>query len=304
MAMTFLQKVKQVDHTKSVKFLLHQHLNGPEKGRPLTNIHASELTKPEGFCPRAYALSDVTKQKPANRWLTTSENITFHLGRVMQDSVVEWMAEMGKTIGHWRCIACSYLHQFQSRPFKCDQCQHKVFKPEEVRFVSAVTGASCGVDMLVALGEPKLVPIELKTMAADQFKTLLAPLAEHKLRTNLYLRIIAESDHPWASMVSTERARVLYISKSGYGCADDELKKWGLKESFSPFKEFEIARDDSQTEEPARRSKVVKDFRDGKVGMPKGVCPSALAGRAKGCAFKGACFSGDHPGVHEWKGSV
>ena len=304
MAMTFLQKVKALDHTKSIKYLLHQHLNGPEKGRPLSNIHASELTKLEGFCPRMYALSDVTKQKPADRWLSTSENITFHLGRVLQDSVVEWFADMGRAIGHWRCAVCSYLHQFQSRPFKCEKCGNRVFKPEEVRFESSVTGASCGVDMLVALGEPKLVPIELKTMAADQFKTLLAPLAEHKLRTNLYLRIIAESDHPWASMVSTERARVLYISKSGYGCADDELKKWGLKESFSPFKEFEIARDDSQTQDAATRAKVVFDFRAGKVGMPKGVCPSALAGRAKGCAFKGACFSGDHPGVHEWKGSV
>ena len=158
--------------------------------------------------------------------------------------------------------------------------------------------------MLVALGAAKLTPIELKTMAADQFKTLIAPLAEHKLRTNLYLRIIAESEHPWASMVSTERARILYISKSGYGCADDGLKAMGIKESFSPFKEFEVLRDDSQTAEPAARAKVVKDFRDGQVGMPRGICPSALTQRAKGCAFKSACFSGDHPGVYEWKGCV
>jgi len=302
--MTFLRKVKSVDHTKSVKFLLHQHLNGPEKGRPLTNIHASELTKPEGFCPRMYALADVRKQKPADRWLTTSDNVTFHLGRVLQDSVVDWFAEMGKTIGHWRCQSCSYLHQFQSRPYKCDKCQQKVFKAEEVRFVSAVTGASCGVDMLVALGDPKLIPIELKTMTPVEFKALLAPLAEHKLRTNLYLRIIAESDQPWASMVSTERARVLYISKSGYGCADDTLKGMGIKESFSPFKEFEIVRDDSQTIDPATRSKVVFDYRAGKVGMPKGICPSALTKRAQGCALKGACFSGEYPGVYGWKGSV
>ena len=302
--MKFLSKVKLVDHTKSIKYQLHNHLSGYEKGRPMANIHASELTKPEGFCPRAYALSDVTKQKPGDRWLTTSENITFHLGRVMQDSVVDWMGDMGKAIGHWKCLACNHLHQFQSRPFKCEQCASKVFKPEEVRFVSAATGASCGVDMLAALGGTKLVPIELKTMAADQFKTLIAPLAEHKLRTNLYLRIIAESDHPWASMVSHERARIMYISKSGYGCADDSLKAMGIKEGFSPFKEFEVARDDDQTQDPAMRSKVVKDFRDGQVEMPRGICPSALTNRAKGCALKAACFSGEYPGVYQWKGSV
>ena len=122
--------------------------------------------------------------------------------------------------------------------------------------------------MLVALGEKKLKPIELKTMDKDQFKDLKGPLAEHRLRTNLYLRIMAESSSPWSNTVNHEKATVLYVSKGGWGCADPQLKEWGLKEEFSPFKEFEISRDDSQTDDLADRARTVKEFRAGKVGMP------------------------------------
>ena len=302
--MKFLAKSKVPKPEQSVKFLLHQHLNGPEPERGLKNVHASELTKPEGICPRAYALYDVTKQKPGNRWLNTSENMTFRLGRAVETMVVEFFADMGKAICHWRCVSCSYLHQFCNRPFKCVKCGVRDFKHEEVRFESAVTGASCGVDLLLAMGEEKLRPVELKTMAADQFKPLAAPLAEHRLRTNLYLRIIAESDHSWSNLVSTTRASVLYVSKSAYGCADPQLKDWGLKEGFSPFKEYLVERNDADTDALAKRAKVVKDFRAGQIGMPYGICPTALTKRACGCAFKGACFSGEWPPDSKWEGSV
>ena len=190
--MKFLAKAKLPQPGHSAKYWLHKHFTGAEPDRGLDTVHGSELTKPEGVCPRAYVLSDLTKAKPGVRYYSTSENLTFRMGRVMQDQTVHAFADMGKAICHWKCMACRHLHQFCSRPFKCSVCQFKVFEPVEVRFESAVSGASCGVDMLLALGEGKLRAFELKTMAADQFKTLVAPLAEHRLRTNLYLRIISE----------------------------------------------------------------------------------------------------------------
>ena len=154
--------------------------------------------------------------------------------------------------------------------------------------------------MLLALGQQKLCPVEVKTIAADAFKTLLAPLAEHRWRTNLYLRIMAESTQPGASLVNTAKATVLYITKGGYGCSDPQLATWGLKEKFSPFKEYEVLRDDSDTDEIMMRAKLVKDFRAGKIGMPTGICATALSKRALTCSFKGVCFSGDHPPVQAW----
>ena len=128
-------------------------------------------------------------------------------------------------------------------------------------------------------------------MDKDQFKELKGPLAEHRLRTNLYLRIMAESSSPWSNTINHEKATVLYISKGGWGCADPQLKEWGLKEQFSPFKEFEIARDDSQTDDLADRARTVKEFRAGKVGMPFGICATALVPRAMKCPLRAACFS-------------
>ena len=306
--MTFIQKAKALDYTKSVKYLLHNHLAGMEPDRGKDVVHASELSKDEGVCPREYALYRITKSKPGARYLSTAENVTFTMGTMLQDIVVQTFADMKKAIGHWRCRSCHHLHEFQLRPWACATCGSKAgFKAEEVRFQSAICGATCGVDLLLALGEPKLRPIEIKTIDKDMFKDkhtgkeLVAPLAEHKLRTTFYLRLIAESDHPWASMVSTEAATILYVSKGGFGCQDAQLKTWGLKETFSPFKEFTITRDDKMVEALARRAKIVKDFHDGKIGMPCGVCPTAFAKRAKWCAQRVPCFSGEYPAQHQWK---
>lgn len=301
MAITFLKKAKDFQPKRTAKFFLHQHLSNFDKARPMATVHASDLTKPEGMCPRAYALHDVTNVKPKDRWLSASERMTFQIGRDQERNIVLWFAEMGRAVCHWKCVACGSVHQFCLRPEKCETCGTRTLEPKEVRFKSAKTGASCGVDMLLALGGPKLVPHEIKTMDKDEFKSLKAPLAEHKWRTNLYLRIIAESDSPWASQIDTSEAAILYTTKGGYGCADPEVKKWGLSDNFSPFKEFFVERDDKATKEPAFRAKVVKDFRDGKVGMPCGICSSSMSKRAVGCEFKKACFSGEFPPEYDWK---
>lgn len=297
--LTFAKKAKDFMPTGSLKYLLHDHLSGPEKERPLTRVHASELTKPEGFCPRYYALHDALEAKPKDRWLSAADVVTYRMGNDLQDQIVHYFADMGRAVGHWKCEACHHVHQFTKRPPKCTHCGCKKFKPEEVRFESALNGASCGVDMLLEMGGQKLVPVELKTMIKDQFKELLAPLSEHRLRTNLYLRLIAECDHSWAGLVDTNRAKVLYVCKGGY-VADPDLKKWGLTDTYSPFKEFDVTRQDSATDAIAKRAQVVKDFRDGKVGMPCGICPTAMAKRAAFCSMKKACFSGDHAPSYEW----
>jgi len=300
-AIKFLKKAKELHPQHSLRYLLHRHLSGYEPARPLINVHASELTKSKGFCPRYYALHDVASVKQKDRWLSTSEAMTFQIGRDQEKNIVNWFADMGKAVCHWKCVACGTMHHMQLRPVKCVACGVKTFDPKEVRFKSAINGASCGVDMLLALGKPKLTPVEIKTMDKDEFKLLKAPLAEHKWRTNLYLRLIAESDHHWSEMVSTDKATILYTTKGGYGVADPEIKKWGLSDAYSPFKEFEIIRNDADTDNLVVPAKVVKDFRDGKVGMPCGICPTAMSKRATYCPLKTKCFSGDYPVEYDWK---
>ena len=298
--MHFAKKLKDFMPQRNLRYLLHDHLSGMAPQRGIKKVHASELTRPEGFCPRFYALADVSRFKPKDAWLGAADVATWQLGRMWQDSIVHWFADMGRAVGHWRCRACNQLHEFQKRPVRCAGCASRAFDPVEVRFESAASGASCGIDMMVDVGDPLLLPVEIKSMAKDQFKDLLAPLAEHRLRTALYLRLIAESEHPWASLVQHDRAKVLYVCKGGY-VADAELRRWGLADRYSPFKEFDVGRDDAQTEEPSRRARVVKDFRSGAVAMPAGICSNALAKRARQCPLAKLCFSGDHPPAYHWQ---
>lgn len=297
----FLKKAKELAPPKSLKFFLHRHLSDYDPARSLKVLHASELTKAEGFCPRFYALADLTGYKGKDRWLTTSERMTFQIGRDQERNLVLWFAEMGKAVCHWKCVACGILHEFQLRPKGCSKCGCKALEPKEVRFQSAINGASCGVDMLLAIdGKNKLTPVEIKTMDKEQFKALKAPLAEHKWRTNFYLRIISESSHSWSNLVSSEAAQVLYVSKGGYGCADPEPAQWGLYDKFSPFKEWTIKRDDAETDGLNARAKAVTDYRKQLVGVPCGICETAFTKRATGCPLKGACFSGDYPAEYDW----
>ena len=295
----FMKKLNHFVPTRDLKYLLHQHLNEKEVHRGIENVHASEVTK-EGFCPRFYALADETKAKLPSEWVNTAEQVTFRIGRELQDAIVNWFADMGRALGHWKCLSCGKQHEFCKRPLKCDKCGCRAFKPEEVRFISAVTGVSGGIDMLVELGNPLLRIVEIKTMDKDIFKALVAPLAEHRQRTALYLRLVQESTQPWAKRVDKKHADIIYVSKGGYGVQDDELKTWGLMESFSPFKRYTIKHDAADNDEICRVAKVVSDFRKGDVGMPEGICDTMLEKRAKACSQCKVCFSGDYPAEYAW----
>lgn len=300
--MNFLKKSSEIYSLTSLVFKLHQYLSSVEEPRSLKNIHASSVTKQDEvseFCPRYYSLYAANplhfKKKIKSEHLDTSLNVTYEIGRRLQISVVNWFAAMGVAYGHWRCLMCNQLHSNQVRPIKCP-CGCSVFTPEEMRFTSQYSGISGGVDLVLKLGKPKLTPIEIKTIDKDQFKDLVMPLAEHRLRTNLYLRLIAESTDPWASMVDTTEAKILYVSKGGYGCKQNEtLKTLGLGETFSPFKEYTIARQDEDTQVDSDKARTAHLYRLGEAGMPVGICKTALSKRAKNCGFCKDCFSGEYP---------
>ncbi|MCA1777753.1 MAG: hypothetical protein LC676_19750 [Loktanella sp.] len=99
-------------------------------------------------------------------------------------------------------------------------------------------------------------------------------------------------------------ATILYTTKGGYGTLCADVKKWGLPEDFSPFKEYDITRDDAETDDLALRARTVKEFRAGLVGMPEGICSTAFSQRAQECPLKGVCFGGHHPPKHHWKGTT
>lgn len=275
----------------SPRFLLHKHLCTYRKARSYNTVHASDLMGRTEFCPREYALGlKYHKARPDER-ITTADSVTYAYGHKVEDLIIEWFAQMDKAWGDWSCHTCGRDYKFQRRPGKCLGCGGKLFEYHEVRFVSAESGASGSADLLVDMGQPKLSLIEIKSMDKESFKKLEAPLAEHRWRTNLYMRLVAESNHPMKDKVDLNVAYVLYLTKGGYGTKDPQIRKWGLLDGdWSPFKEFKVIRDDTATQPQSELAKMVKDYKQtGK--LPLGICPSSLVPRAKFCTQCDSCFS-------------
>lgn len=230
-----------------------------------------------------------------DRFTSTSLSVTFEIGRMVQEYVVHTLASTNSTVGDWRCDHCGELHEFMLRPNLCRVCKCPKLKQQEVRLYSQKSGISCGIDMFQVVDE-KYKIIEIKTIGPEDFKNLVGPLAEHKLRTNLYLRVADECDHPHKERFNTEEATVLYVSKGGFGCKDDTVATYGIKDqNFSPFKEFTIKRDDEQTNELVFRAKRLDEYKKGAKGIPLGVCPTSYCKRASKCQMVKDCFSGSFP---------
>lgn len=288
----FLKTLKEtVGETPLLSSMLHAHLRTQDMDRPYDRIHASDLTK-EDYCPRRLALMIKTNQPRGSRWLSTSENVTFDMGRKLQDSVVHWFSDMGIAYADWQCDSCGHMHQFVVRPGKCVKCQCKSLSPHEIRFKSAKSGASCGVDMLVKPGTaPKLKKVEIKTIDKDQFKALKMPMAEHRQRTTLYNTICAEDEGHVAKFVDHSDSIILYVSKGGYGCSQEWLATAPTFDKFSPFKEYVIPRNDEMVADLSEMAASFTKFLEtGEV--PSGICPTAFCPTAQKCKMKQPCWSG------------
>jgi len=279
---------------------LHAYLAGFSPGRPATKLHASDITKqdPE-FCPRAHALRAMAKTLP-NEFATTADRVVWRLGLELQEAATQWYADIGMAVGDWKCRHCSQWYRFMKRPKFCtvEGCGHKEFKYEEVRAFSPVTLASCGLDVLLDVDRPKLAIVEIKTLEKDEFKKLVAPKAEHKLRTCLYMQTVAEAtaageDHRMAQ-IESEYAYVMYITKGGWGQMDPEIATWGFKDgAFSPFKVYPIPRNDEIVLPYRNRALAYKAWKDGK-GLPDRTCTNSFQPEAKKCAKMVECFSGKY----------
>ena len=302
--MKFVQQSMKVGQPgKSLKFMLHKHLRGPRPDRSIQKVHASDLIeasdgwKSVEFCARQYALMQMLKVPRPDEFLDTSTRVTFRLGHLLSGAVVEWFAEMKATVGRWQCLGCGREHVFVPRPDACVQCEATRFRHREIFFQSPVSGIWGSVDLAVDFGNPKLTSVELKTIDKEKFKKLQAPLATHRWRTNLYLRLIedaARADSRFEQF-DVKKGKILYVSKGGYGCADPDLKKWGLGDKFSPFREFDVERDDASTEKMYQTATQVWNFKTGAGGMPEGICPSKTCERAAKCSVVPQCFGGMYP---------
>lgn len=282
-----------------IKRLLHLHVGGFEKPRSKKNIHASDLTKQEQpYCPRRQRLLDLYDVKDPDQFVDTALEVTFAEGRAKQKLLNEvWLRDV--MVGGWRCPYCRRSVEFDTyagamaklNTLKDHDC---ILEYVEVRVEDPVSGHSGGLDALVITGGgEKLRLVEVKIMATDMFKALKAPLAEHLVRTQLYLRTIARSKQKWTKQVDTTEASVLYIQR-GHGMKDPD-------HGISPFKEFTVKRDHKGVQNYAATAHALTFSRRQKtVGLPCGVCPNMGCEQARMCPVVKQCFGPKHPPTITW----
>lgn len=281
------------DHRDLLRYHLHRRLVVYERERDPWVLHASDLTR-EDFCPRERVLLRKLDREPKGRTLTAAQRLVHLVGQQQQELITELLADVA--VGDWACSACGAVQEFCPRPTSCPECSFDLLHYREMRFTSEVSGGSCGADLLVRLpGRELLVLVEVKGLQKDEFQSLRMPLAEHRVRTSFYLRCIAESGNPAKREIDCTEARILYVTKGGWGQRDPEVSEWGLGDgAWSPFKEFVVARDDEASGYVFENAvSVTRCEEDGTY--PEGICPTRMVQRAKSCPVVHECFSGRFP---------
>ena len=282
----------------SIRQFLHATLPAVIPARDHSHVHASDLLKrglyeDKEFCPREYALLDTLGLKRPDEFLHTSNQKVFGEGNTGANWLVHTIADAGIAVGHWGCKYCQKEYKFCKRPVECIDCLHKEFKYIEVRFRSKESDIGGGIDVFIDLGEPKLRVVECKTMKDDEFKVLAGPLAEHKWRTNLYMRLVEDSPSKYRHLINTDEAIVFYMVKGGFGPKDESLLEEGITDSpYSPFKEFKVQRDDTETQRKWDHAVALYKWRKGESKkIPLGLCSTNVCKRAQSCSVRLPCFS-------------
>lgn len=280
---------KALKPKESLVALLKKKMGGYQPERSHNTVHASDVTKPE-FCARQYALLDATGKQRSPVFISAALQATFDHGHAISDLIREqWLGDAA--IGNWRCLRCHAHRSFCSRPTEigCNAVGSDVhiWKYREVEFKLPYYGVSGSIDVFTDLGSSKVFPTECKIMAPQEWEKIVAPLAEHRLRTSLYLYLIRESNSPYKDKINTNEGWVLYVSRA-YG------KKHGELNEVLPFKAFKIPRDDQEIPQLLAKGRLVQAFRE--VGiMPQGICGSSADKFAKKCPVSKECFSGNYP---------
>jgi hypothetical protein len=270
----------------SVIGVLKQHLGGPQHGRSMSVVHASDVTRID-FCPRRWALFDVLGKDPPMDTVSTALDVTYRMGLAAERLLIEdWAGE--HAIGNWKCRHCGESRTMVPKPTGCCKLTGKKHSWEYCQLVieAPTHDIQGGLDVLFNIGAPQLVITELKTLNPTEFENMMVPQPEHRLRTNLYMWIVEHSQHPYRDKINVQEARVLYISR-GYGKMNAEWNE------ILPFREFVIKRNDPDLFEFLNRAAQLRAFR--KIGlMPKGICSTAVDKYAKKCSVCAACFSGKY----------
>ena len=289
---TTLSKLKAED---PLLWYLNTTISRQDPPRTPCAVHASDVFKQDhSFCARERAISIKNNLSTKQKALSASQGYTFALGEAISEIIVNQFAKNNHAYGFWQCSNCKNLHFLGGQPKICPLCDSRVpHKYVECRFTSKATGIRSSIDMLTDLDadDNMLRVVENKSIEQSKFKTIKAPLAEHRLRTNFYLRNVQESDTTLSKHIHSDYGYIIYATK-GFGTKGGLPTGTDWSASYSPFKVFKVNRDDSVTDQFLDQPIKFKYWAENKKEpLPKKeICNSIKDERAKECPAAKLCF--------------
>jgi len=279
--------------------LLHTKFGQPQIIRNPKTVHVSMLTDTKWggkeYCPRESALSYLNDANYGTRWIGTAERLTYDMGWFAQAEVTRRL--MAHLIGEWHCLVCDNAWRGEYQVCACGNEQPAY---QELHFRSPLTGVMGSIDLCANVGFPKPVIIEVKSMATDEFKKLVMPMLEHRLRVIGYLQLLREAatTDAWiADTIELDFGYVLYISK-GMG-KYFKNKEGGVNDRFSPFQEYMVEAKGNplkDVEEMYERAAIYWVWRnaDQPEQIPPRIfnCPQSECKRAARCPVREECWHG------------
>lgn len=284
---SIIKQANEATPEKEILEILVKNMGKYYPERSHLTVHASDVTK-DTFCPRRILLMDAFNMKVKDQYIAAALRATFDVGKMTAKLMVEeWGGQA--VLGNWKCLTCKAKKMFSRKPKDgCIGAGNCNWEYEETGFFSPEIAVSGSLDMLFDVGLPKYKIVEIKIMNATDFEKLVAPLAEHRLRTRLYMWLVENSESPLKFKLDLQTAKVIYISR-GFG------KKNGGAGQILPFKEFDVERDDESIEPYINRGRVVRHCREKNEIPIHKVCDTPTCQTAKGCEVKDKCWSGQIP---------
>lgn len=257
-----------------------------EEHRTKDLVHASDLIR---GCMRSRAILDDLKVRPDPRRITLHDRIVFAQGNAIHDSIKGIIGEVapGELYGGWMCRCKTTRRSMMTleesiQEGGCPECGSLVDDYQEISLEHEETGLLAHPDavMLIDLGEGHYAHLvmEIKSMAAAQWRDLGRPLPEHLQQVCLYWYVMKELGY-----VMTEQVILAYVSKD-----------WAF--SGNPIKEFAIPIGVTTQAPPAVQglldeANAYKHYKETGTLPPRTLCQSPGDTRAKGCQVCQICFA-------------